>query len=508
MLRSIIRFYFLSFLSAVLLVLAFPKTDLWILAWVGLVPLFFAYDAQSKRQAFFVSLFAGFVFFVGTLYWISFVTTVGMLILALYLSLYFGIFGAFYVYFKKAAPLWKLFIYPSLWVGLEFMRDHLFTGFGWACLGYSQYKNLPIIQIADMTGVWGVSFLMVMVNFAIKEFLSVFIIEKVKFNFKEHGKFFLIPSAVLVLVLVYGYSLLNFFVHSNQKIAVAVIQGNIPQDLKWQEDEESSIIAKYKALSTEAASNRPELIIWPETAFPGFLNEDEEEILKLREYVKSLGIPLLFGVVTDEEDRYYNSAVLFNSQGALAGRYDKIHLVPFGEFVPFRRQFPFLANMVPIEDFTSDKDFKVFDPIPFSVLVCFEDTFSNLTRQFVRSGARMLVNITNDAWFYDTKEHSMHLQAAVFRAVENRRSLVRASNTGVSGFIDARGRLYNKLQNAHGEDAFVTGSATAMVDLHEKISFYTNFGDIFTYLCFGCILLAFIQKKNGKWLFDPIDFYE
>jgi apolipoprotein N-acyltransferase len=188
-------------------------------------------------------------------------------------------------------------------------------------------------------------------------------------------------------------------------------------------------------------------------------------------------------------------------------QYDKIHLVPFGEYVPLRGLFPFLSDLVPIGDFTPGKEYTLFSidfkegtgslkQGLFGVLICFEDTLSYISRRFTQEGAQFLVNITNDAWFLDTPAPFMHLQASVFRAIENRRSLIRSANTGVSSFVDPSGRIYRYLQDTHGKKTFVEGYAREEVLLSQEKTFYTKFGDVFAYLCFGCILWGIFKVKK------------
>ncbi|VAX38073.1 Apolipoprotein N-acyltransferase / Copper homeostasis protein CutE [hydrothermal vent metagenome] len=467
-------------LSASLLVLSFPKFELSILAWVGLVPLFFALDGKTPGQAFRIAYFCGVLFFGATIWWFGHVTIAGAIAAILYLALYFGMFGIGYSLFAKYNFITKLFLLPSLWVALEFARSYLLSGFDWVSLSHSQYKNLIFIQIADISGVFGISFLVVMVNVFIKE----------RFNHIPFTKWDVVPVCILLVVLGYGVFRLNGVQPSLSGMRVALVQANVPQHLKWNKIAWAGIIQKHLDLSEEAARENPDLIIWPETAFPGFIGEDDEYFSALQYFVKRINIPILFGAVVKEEGRYYNGALLLSPDGMIKQQYHKHHLVPFGEFIPFRTHFPFLSDIIPIADFSRGEGYTVFssDTKKFSTLICFEDTLGRLARGFVNNGAQMLINITNDAWFEDTAAPWMHMQSAVFRTVENRRGLVRASNTGVSGFIDATGKIQYLLQNAQGKNTFVKGYAVGEVSFRKEKTFYTKFGDVFAYLCFACIL--------------------
>ena len=287
-------------------------------------------------------------------------------------------------------------------------------------------------------------------------------------------------------------------------MTIAVIQPNVPQQIKWEPSVWPMTMKKLQTLTASVSAANPnlDLIIWPETSFPGYMWESPELYEELKQFVAGLKIPLLFGAVKKDGERYYNAAILFSADGQVAQEYYKVHLVPFGEFIPFRSLLPWLTDALGTADFTSGNEYSLF-PSPvsgqkgyFSVLICFEDTISRLARRFVRKGANLLINITNDAWFADSKEPFMHLQSAVFRAVETRRGLVRAANTGVSGFIDQFGRVTTYLQDERGKKTFVTAFSVDKIAYSKEKTFYTKFGDVFTYICFGCILWGIVVRKK------------
>jgi len=374
----------------------------------------------------------------------------------------------------------------------------LFSGFGWVSLAHSQYKNLWVIQISDLTGMLGVSFLIVMVNLAIKE--KIILPKDKKQKFLEWVKGLAVTLSILFLTL--GYGLIRLSQRQGEdSFKVAVIQGNISQDIKWEKSAWPFIMKIYRDLTEQASRDHPDFIIWPETAYPGFLWESPQLFQQLKEWVRQIHIPLLTGIVTKKEERYFNSATLLNEEGNLLDNYHKLHLVPFGEFIPLRRFLPFLTQIVPIDDFTSGENFTVFDlsypkmKRKFSVLICFEDTFAGIARQFVLGGAELLINITNDAWFKDTSAPFLHLQSSVFRAVENRRTVIRSANTGVSCFINPSGMIERFVQDAQLKKTFVRGFAIHPVGFHQEKTFYTRFGDIFVYFCFGCLLVLGIRLK-------------
>ena len=506
--------------------LPFFDGRLWIFAWAGFLPLFSAIQNSGRAKAFLISYITGIIFWSITIYWLIHVTLLGQILLILYLSLYFGFFGlcisaipalpagrrypclagrqALSLPCRQAGAI-RLFFIPCIWVFLEYLRAHLFSGFGWALLGYSQYLNLPIIQIADIFGAYGVSFLIIMVNLALWELIVVlgikYQVSGIRRNFS-----FLVPFFCLLFSLAYGFYKLYRTPNHEPRTAleISVIQGNIPQELKWDKGSQALILDRYAQLSQKAALEKPDLIIWPEAASPGFIGVAEDDWLSEHIFAvaKETGIPLLLGSVVRENKNYFNSALLIDRQGRIAGRYDKLHLVPFGEYVPLKELFPFLETIVPVGDFTSGDSYTLFSLSPsalpplsgpagacpvrnysairkekevsdgagvkFGVLICFEDTIPELSRNFVKKGADFLVNITNDGWFKETKAPYQHLAASVFRAIENRVPLVRAANTGVSCFIDSRGRIKAKVRG-NGKDIFVPGTKMETIFLERML---------------------------------------
>ncbi len=487
----------LTLLSPLLLILSFPKFNLSFLAWIGFVPLFIACEGKTRKQRFLLFYLAGVIFWGGILYWLIQVNLIAFLLLILYLALYFAIFG-FFVTARPAAPALPagrrkplpstlyLFFLPSLWVVLEFIRSHLFTGFGWTLLGYSQYLNLPIIQIADISGAYGVSFLVMMVNIAIGQIISKIKYQKSKTQTKNQklkvSCQLLTVLCLLSSVFIYGYVKLRSPVTSHQSpVNISVIQGNIPQHQKWDGQLKESILSKYIHLSEQAAQkDSPHLIIWPETAVPAYFNQDKEVRNKILKLSSDINASLLVGAATAMRGKSFNSAILI-SQGKIVQQYDKLHLVPFGEYVPCL--FSFIRNFIEIGDFSKGKEWVVFKPHAFAVLVCFEDVFPYLSRGFVKRGADFLINISNDAWFGKTSAPYQHCQSAVFRAVENRVNVIKCSNTGLSCFINPNGKIFGRLSKQE-KDIFVEGYSTQKILVEKRSpSFYTRFGDAFAILC-------------------------
>jgi len=474
-----IKNIFLSVFSAVLLSLPFSSGKLWIISWFGFIPLFFALRNKSKLQGFFLSFICGVVFWAFTIYWLVHVTLLGTGILILYLALYFGLFGFLFSTIKDELRTIDLFFIPSTWVLLEYVRSYLFTGFPWALIGFSQYKNLPVIQTADITGAWGISFLVVLFN-------AVFYLALCR---KLKLKICLICAAILILSLAYGfYKLGRSAAWSSNKgsVKVAVIQGNIPQDLKWDKQAAAFILNNYKELTIAASKDNPGLIIWPEASVPGLWGESGfAQFAEVFSLASKLNTNLLVGAVSRRAGSYFNSALFIDKSGQPTRAYNKLHLVPFGEYVPFKKTFPFLQTIAPIGDIQPGKEYTIFSqPSNFGVLICFEDLFPELSRRFVKRGAKFLVNITNDAWYKEGSAAYQHFSASVFRAVENRVYLARAANTGISGFIDPFGRILSVVENAAGKEVFVKGYRSQNICLAPiRRTIYNRYGDFFILFC-------------------------
>ena len=510
--RNMKRFLLVA-LSSILLILSFPSFNLGVFAWLGLVPLFFAIDWQKASGSFLAGYVTGIIFFFGTVYWLIHVTLPGMIAVVFYLALYFGVFGLIVLPAVNRPSFLSLFAIPAVWVALEYARAHIIGGFGWNLLAHSQSFNLKIIQIADIVGSYGVSFLVVLVNTAI-----FFTIKDVR---KKNYSTFYLAAAIAVVFLAAGYGTLRINnIFTGEHLKVSVVQGNIPQDKKWEPAFRREIVDKYETLTMSTVKDSPDLIIWPETSVPGFLQTEPELSERIAGIAKSAHTLLLVGYPRQElhnEDMYFNSAALFDRYGKITAVYDKIHLVPFGEFSPAKKLFSFVEKFTKatIGDFSPGKEYTVFrfniersrrgegynlkliKKVAFSVMICFEDIFPEIARNFVNNGAGFLVTITNDAWFGESSAPYQHVQNSVFRAIENRVNVIRAANSGVSCFIDQKGRVFGVV-NSDGKSIFVDGYKTEDIVLTNTRTFYTVHGDLFAYLCvFIAIAYIFYIRRRG-----------
>ncbi|MDD3345095.1 MAG: apolipoprotein N-acyltransferase [Candidatus Omnitrophica bacterium] len=488
MLRKINKIL-LPVLSGILLSIPFCNPDLWFISWWGMLPLFVSLEGRKPLKSFFYGWLCGVAFWGVTIYWLVHVTLAGQIALITYLALYFGIFSCALSYFRALPPGRFLFFVPGLWVLLEYARSHLLTGFPWALAGLSQYKNIPVIQISDITGSWGVSFILLLSNAA------CYLVLRKRLGMK---------NAVLcacVLFLTLGYGVFNIFsrsgepARSERSLDISVIQGNIAQEMKWEKKAASAILGTYAGLTAKAAGEGGgELIVWPEASMPFVFAQPgtDYQFARVFDLASDTGRYILIGAVSFQGGRYFNSAILVDKSGEVSGLYNKIHLVPFGEYIPLKDTFPFLRSFAPIGDIEPGREYTVFDrPAPFSVLVCFEDLFPELSREFVKRGAGFLVNITNDAWYKESSAPYQHLAASVFRAVENRIYVVRSANTGVSGFIDALGRVSPLSGGDKGKEIFARGCMSRRIDLKKGgITLYSRYGDFFVLFCLFSVALS------------------
>lgn len=509
--------------SAVLAALPYKVPGAWPVAFIAFIPYFFTLDRKSSREAFILSTAMGLIYYTLIGWWLTKVSLLGFALTAAYLSLYFGVFGLISNRFFSPNDDWErthlarnrraLFFLPAFWVALEYVRGWLITGFPWALLAYSQWKNPLLIQISDVTGAWGVSYFVFFVNVAL-------------FRLAELGRKKPAPpkafttyltALVLVAAAVAGYGKFQLSMRdrfyadgvTKVKTRISVLQGNIPQDQKWNKQIKEIILEKYKQLLFMSAIEKSDLVVWPETSFPGFYEDEAVMAADMRRAIHQSKTDVLVGAPTmgdwEEGIRFFNSAILFNAFGQEKARYHKLHLVPFGEFVPLPALLGFIRDAFHIGHFAPGHEYTIFSTVTrnqernisykFGVLICYEDIFPNLVRNFCKRGADVMINMTNDAWFGKTDAPYQHAAASVFRAVENRVPVVRATNTGLSCFITPEGRVTASVSE-NGQEIFVSGYKAQDVYLKKGRSFYTRFGDLFMLLVFVLVFLAYRDKTR------------
>ncbi len=500
--------------TGVLHPLLFPYFDFGFLAWIFLIPLHAALTQCEMRRAFWVGWLSGLIAFVGAMHWVVTAMSLygkmplvlsyaAMLLLSLYLGLFFAIYALLFVWLRNRLTSLIVLAAPCIWVTLELLRTYLFSGLPWTLLGYSQYRWLPAIQIADLAGVYGVSFVLVLVNVALTE-AGLWAVAR--WRGREAGSSPWVPVGAALLVVLftmgYGYGRLaslrgdaaGSIAGMDRSLRIGLVQANIDQAQKWNPAFARDTIARYQQL-TDWAAEETDLVIWPEAATPFLFERELDYRAIVTDLVQAQSTPLLFGspaVGYEVDGRPYllNSAYLLSTQGHIIGRYDKQHLVPFGEYVPLRTILFFLDKLVEgIGDFKAGTQPTILhlpqqppdEPITFGVVICYEVIFPDLVRQFAARGVDFMATITNDAWFGRSVAPFQHFGMVVLRAVENRVAFARAANTGISGFIDPTGRIVT------ASPIFEQVALKGVLPIGRISTFYTRFGDVFAY---GCVIIA------------------
>ena len=522
--------------TGILLFLSFPgAVGLWPAAWVALVPLLVAVRNVRSAAAARLGLLAGMVHYLSLLYWIIivlgrygnlplWVSIPALLLLSLYMSSYLALFCVIINRVWKQKEIFVVWAAPLLWVGLDFVRSFLFSGFPWQDLGYSQYKAILLIQTADLTGHFGITFHIVLINSVTALLFVLWLTSRTADLAAQpvltlrlrRAWFYAILPALCIILVVLGYNVIRYkqvsgVIADSPKMKIAVVQGNIEQDQKWSPAMRLATIDIYKKLSEQALALKdgpPTLLVWPETALPFLISDNPyyhrlKNALILREKIWLLSGAPFYKYIEDKKSsgsravQSYNSAYLFTPEGKIAGRYDKQHLVPFGEYVPFSDYFSLPGPLVEnIGNFSSGKAVRPLacQGAAIGVLICFESIFPKLARDWTASGANLLVNITNDAWFGRSSAPWQHLSMSVFRAVENRRSLARSANTGISAIVDPLGRIYGT------SPLFQPFYQVADVPLLQAKTIFVDFGYHFGLLCLLASIpfVLLLREKKHK----------
>ena len=523
------RAWLLVLLSAGLQIVIFPLPNLYVLGWVALAPLLVALlrarqpGALQLRagmkllparpwQAFLLGYVCGILWYLGTCYWIYNVmrqyggvntpAAVGILILfCLYLAIYHGVFGLLIGWLAGDGPFSRraLLLAPVVWIAVELARTRI-TGFPWDLLGSSQVDNIPLARIATVTGVYGLSFEIMVVNAAVA---AAFLVPREK-------RRMLLLAAVSAAVVLQAGQLLPISPIKSDRSAV-LVQANVPilEGADWTREYFTETLRDLGALSLkETEASHANLIVWPESPAP-FYASDPVFRDAVSGIAREANAWMLVGRIgtgnaadtPDHATRIFNSGALVSPSGDWAARYDKMHLVPFGEYVPFKRLFSFAGGLTKeVGDFTPGTS-RI--PLPaegskLGVFICYESIFPDEVRQFAAQGAQVFVNISNDGWYGDSGAYAQHLKQARMRAVENSRWLLRDTNTGVTASIDPFGRVVAQVPRK------MRTVLTAPYALADATTFYTRHGDWFAYLCaiisIGALLLPFRKKaESSSW---------
>jgi apolipoprotein N-acyltransferase len=470
-------------------------------AWVAFVPLLYAIQGKNGKQAFALGCICGLAHSATCLFWIyyavyhygGFSTVIAFLVyllLCCIMAVYPAVFALIARRWERMPALY-VFGLPFAWVLLEWIRAFMISGFPWANLGYTQTPLNRLIQVSDITGVYGLSWLVVFGNTVIAGFIRNF--------FRRAG--LAVLAACIVCALLYGfwrYENIRVLQDRAPMLNAAVIQGNIAQNEKWDPAFEAETINRYAHLSTECVKRTPvpDILVWPESAMPFFYGLDEKLTPRVDSIVRQISKPLLFGSIgvvrVEGRGRLVNRAYLVDENAVLRGAYSKQHLVPFGEYVPYSNILFFIPRHIAAGamDFAPGRDPGplIFGDLRLGVLICYEAIFPQISRETVRMGAQMLMNVTNDAWYGDTGGPYQHLEIASWRAIEFRVPLVRAANTGISAIFDATGRECGRI--ALNTSGFLTCSVRPM----SYLSFYAKYGDLFAWLCVFATFCAFVYE--------------
>lgn len=452
------------------------------------------------RQAFLTGVVAGLGYFAGTVYWVTDVmafygglsTPVAIAVAALliaYLAIYPGLATLATVVVVRRAGLAGLWLLPFAWTAAEYGRGVVLGGFPWVLLGTSQVPVLPVAQLASITGVYGLSWLLAASGTAI----GVVIASRGQAWKGAAGL-----AAAIALIAAWGAWRLdgNALTAQGDALRVGIVQGNVPQDEKWDPANAHDILYRYVDGSREVVDRGARLVLWPESATPFFYEEEPAGRRVIADFARATGTTLLFGsdqVERGTPPRYYNSAFLVGPDGWTRGVYRKVHLVPFGEYVPLKDLLFFAGPLVDaVSDFSPGDEVVMlpFNGTPVSAAICYEVVYPTLSRTAVRRGSRLLTTITNDAWFGRSSAARQHFDQAAMRAVEHGRYLVRAANTGVSGIVDPYGRVLARTE------LFVTATVTGDVRLLEGLTVYGKMGDLAVWVSLAICALALLGVRK------------
>lgn len=492
-----------------MLTLTLPDINFSWLVWFALIPFFDIIYREKPLKAFFYGWLTGIVYMGGASYWLIVLPKgeIALSVYCLFYGIYYGFFAALmsWAISKKPKNYIIIALSPLLWATMEWLRSLGFMGYTWINIGHCQYNFLPFIQIASITGVSGISFIIVMVNELIRELVSYKKNSFFKSKTLKKNQIAIFASLVFIILIlnsIFGIIRLNTGIPETTGTKFAVIQPNIDQSIKWDRHYTRQIIDKYIRMTREAAQNKPDIILWPETAVPTILLKDTSLTGEFSNLAREVNSYLMIGTVDqDPNNLIYNTAVMFTPRGTIDGQYSKIHLVPFGEYLPGRKymeHIPYLKNIVkPISRFSPGKDFRLFKTpkLNFSVVICFESIFPDISKKCMNIGAEAIVLLTNDAWFERTSSPYQHHIISVFRAIENRTFFVSCANTGVSGVIDPCGRILQ--ETPIYEDRIFY----AHIYPNKISTFYSYMGDIFSILCFilsGGIIIHIKGRKEKE----------
>ena len=487
----------LAIISGSMIGLSFPPFKLGFLAWIGLVPLIKTIIIEKPLQNAWSGFIAGFFMNLLALHWLSFnigapkpFAIISLLSAAIYLALFWSFFCFVFSSIQSISGK-GLLIMPSLWVLMEFIMSIGPLGFPWVSLATTQVDYLPIIQVAEWTGIYGVSFWVVTINVILYGLI----------NSHRSNRIPIFNTLLFTIVSIWLLGYLRLATLSNQndkkQIKVSITQPNVGPHDKWEIKKRNWVFSRLDSLYMLASEMEPDVIIWPEAATPAFLTKNHSQLLKVRRNIRQSGIPLLTGTIDwsmDSNSRsYFNSVALIGEEGEIP-IYHKNQLVPIGEFNPFARQLP-SSQELNLGNYTRGKEktiFKIKESY-FASIVCFESVFPRIVRKLTNIGAQFLVIVVNDGWYGNSAELYQHEAIARFRAIEHRYPVIRSANTGISAIIDRSGQEIKTL--GIGE----TGVITASIVPFDGDTFYGRYGDwIVTVSLLSLLIISFNGWRKGS----------
>lgn len=473
------------FISGLLTGLSFNFPFLSFLIWFSLTPtVYFLIKENNLKRIILGGIIFSFLYYGVSIFWITKVTKLGFSFLLIYLAIYCVLF---FIFAKKLVnrPL-SIISIPCLWVVLELLKEIIWCGFGWANLGYCQYKSIHLIQVVDLFGAKFISFLIVLVNILVVQ-IFLFLREnkrdkKIQNNIKKK---IVIVVCIFFVCFLYSVYKLNTLDQADS-LRVSIVQSNVTKD-----EDSSTILKRLYSLGSKAEDDT--LVIYPEAAWPVTI----ESFYGLQSFAVKIKKDVLIGSVMKEQELFYNAALLFNKKGHFLDSYRKMNLVPFGEYVPMRKYLNFVSVLNTIGDMARGNEATLFSykNKNFSVLICFEDILP-LHVSKVSKQRDFLINITSDSWFGGQPEANQHLSIMTMRAIENKISIIRSSDIGPSGWVSAVGRIKNITLN--GRELFFDGVESFKISLGREESVYNKYGEFFPIICFIFIVMVFIPKINSK----------
>lgn len=523
--------------------LAFPIPDIGIFAWFALIPALIAFNETGFRKGFLLGEVFGIGFIGIVVNWFGVFGTLPLVAGSIYFGLYFALFFALYGWYSKKYPernRWQHYILPPLlWAGIEWFKSRGVLGFCFGSLGFTQYNFPALLQLASIAGVYGISFVLVFVNNLIAQtmiaigkygdetgfcpwkqlptpegFRGVFQIigELVKPTGENHvlryswlAFFFFFPGILILgrlsipMELKYG----DYDNLTDKSFRVGVVQPNMPQDIKWKPEYYLPTLQVLRDGTKNLAENGAQMVVWPETAIPHrYPLASSETRNYLTDMAKENNVYLVTGIMDRDklnQQNRYNTAVLIDPDGKIAGKYNKIHLVPLGEYFPFPKKYRKMLKIFDrIGDYTHGKEVKIFDTKygKFSVLICFESMFPDLARVGAKDGAQFILVITNDAWFMRGNAAKTHFIMAAFRAVENRVWVIQSGNTGESGIVDPWGKRLEET------DIYTRNNISGVIHPMNQKAVYTYIGDSLSVIslvaALAIMFLPLVIKSKGK----------